>query len=143
MKFDEMYIDGFGIFHDYHITNLTSGLTILFGPNEAGKSTLLSFQNRILFGFPYGSSKLNPYPPLAGGNHGGRLIVSSDDNTRYIIERYASANDAKVILPDGSTAGSTELSKIIGHANKDIFENIYAFGLSELQDFKTLNNESV
>jgi len=143
MKFDEIYIDGFGIFHDYHIKNLTSGLTIFVGPNEAGKSTLLSFQKRILFGFPYGRSKLNPYPPLSGGNHGGRLIVSSGDSTRYIIERYASANDPKVILPDGSTAGSTELSKLIGHANKDIFENIYAFGLSELQDFETLNSEAV
>ena len=41
MKFEEIYIDGFGIFHDYHIKNLTSGLTIFIGPNEAGKSTIL------------------------------------------------------------------------------------------------------
>lgn len=143
MKFEEIYIDGFGIFHDYPLKNLTPGLTIFVGPNEAGKSTILSFQKRILFGFPHRSSKLNPYPPLAGGNHGGRIIASSSDNKRHIIERYASANDAKVILPDGSTAGETELSKLIGHANKDIFENIYAFGLSELQDFETLNNEAV
>jgi uncharacterized protein YhaN len=143
MKFEEIYIDGFGIFHDYHIKNLTTGLTIFVGPNEAGKSTILSFQNRILFGFPDKRSKLNLYPPLSGGNHGGRLIVSSSDNPRYTIERYASANDAKVVLPDGSTAGDTELYKLIGHANKDIFENIYAFGLSELQDFKTLNSEAV
>lgn len=143
MKFEEIYIDGFGIFHDYHIKNLTPGLTIFVGPNEAGKSTILSFQNRILFGFPDKRSKLNLYPPLSGGNHGGRLIVSSSDNTRYTIERYASANDAKVVLPDGSTAGATEISKLIGHANKDIFENIYAFGLAELQDFETLNSEAV
>ncbi|MCW3135166.1 MAG: AAA family ATPase, partial [Methanophagales archaeon] len=144
MKFEEIYIDGFGIFHDYHIKNLTSGLTIFIGPNEAGKSTILSFQKRILFGFPDRRSKLNLYPPLAGGNHGGRLIVSADDNTRYIIERYSKgANDVKVILPDGSTGGTTELSNLLGHANKDIFENIYAFGLTELQDFETLNSEAV
>ena len=144
MKFEEIYIDGFGIFHDYHIKNLTSGLTIFIGPNEAGKSTILSFQKRILFGFPDRRSKLNLYPPLAGGNHGGRLIVSAGDNTRYIIERYSKgANDVKVILPDGSTGGTTELSNLLGHANKDIFENIYAFGLTELQDFETLNSEAV
>jgi len=144
MKFEEIYIDGFGIFHDYHIKNLTSGLTIFIGPNEAGKSTILSFQKRILFGFPDRRSGLNLYPPLAGGNHGGRLIVSAGDNTRYIIERYSKrAQVVKVILPDGSAGGTTELSNLLGHANKDIFENIYAFGLTELQDFKTLNSEAV
>ncbi|PKP54621.1 MAG: hypothetical protein CVT90_00310 [Candidatus Altiarchaeales archaeon HGW-Altiarchaeales-3] len=144
MKFEEIYIDGFGIFHDYPIKNLTSGLTIFIGPNEAGKSTILSFQKRILFGFPDRRSRLNLYPPLAGGNQGGRLIVSAGDNTRYVIERYSKgANDVKVILPDGSTGGTTELSNLLGHANKDIFENIYAFGLTELQDFETLNSEAV
>jgi len=144
MKFEEIYIDGFAIFHDYYIKNLTSGLTIFIGSNEAGKSTILSFQKRILFGFPDRRSRLNLYLPLAGGNHGGRLIVSTGDNTRYIIERYSKgANDVKVILPDGSTGGTTELSNLLGHANKDIFENIYAFGLTELQDFETLNSEAV
>ncbi|MHA2309606.1 MAG: AAA family ATPase, partial [Candidatus Heimdallarchaeaceae archaeon] len=144
MKFEEIYIDGFGIFRDYYIKNLTSGLTIFIGPNEAGKSTILSFQKRILFGFPDRRSKLNLYPPLSGGNHGGRLIVSTIDNKRHTIERYSgSGHDVKVILPDGSTGGTTELSNLIGHANKDIFENIYAFGLTELQDFETLNSEAV
>ena len=144
MKFEEIYIDGFGIFHDYHIKNLTSGLTIFIGPNEAGKSTILSFQKRILFGFPKRQSRLNLYSPLSGGNHGGRLIVSDGDNRRYIIERYFKATkDVKVILPDGSTGGTPELSNLLGHANKDIFENIYAFGLTELQDFETLNSEAV
>ncbi|MEA2074379.1 MAG: AAA family ATPase [Euryarchaeota archaeon] len=144
MKFEEIYIDGFGMFHDYHIKNLTTGLTIFIGPNEAGKSTILSFQKRILFGFPDRRSRLNLYPPLAGGNHGGRLIVSAGDNTKYTIERYSKgAQVVKVILPDGSTGGTTELSNLLGHANKDIFENIYAFGLTELQDFETLNSDAV
>ncbi|HIH96109.1 MAG TPA: AAA family ATPase [Thermoplasmata archaeon] len=144
MKFEEIYIDGFGMFHDYHIKNLTTGLTIFIGPNEAGKSTILSFQKRILFGFPDRRSRLNLYPPLAGGNHGGRLIVSAGDNTKYTIERYSKgAQVVKIILPDGSTGGTTELSNLLGHANKDIFENIYAFGLTELQDFETLNSDAV
>ena len=144
MKFEEIYIDGFGIFHDYHIKNLTSGLTIFIGPNEAGKSTILSFQKRIFFGFPDRRSRLNLYPPLSGGNHGGRLIVSTIDNKRHTIERYSGRDhDVKVILPDGSTGGTTELSDLLGHATKDIFENIYAFGLTELQDFETLNSEAV
>ena len=95
MKFEEIYIDGFGIFHDYHLKNLSPSLTVLSGSNEAGKSTILAFIKRILFGFPDGRSKENLYPPLAGGNHGGRIVVFCSDNRRYIIERYSSkSNDA-------------------------------------------------
>lgn len=144
MKFEEIYIDGFGIFHDYHLKNLSPSLTVLSGSNEAGKSTILAFIKRILFGFPDGRSKENLYPPLAGGNHGGRIVVFCSDNRRYIIERYSSkSNDVKVIMPDGSTGGAVEFSNILGHINKDIFENVYAFSLTELQDFETLNSEGI
>lgn len=144
MKFEEIYIDGFGMFNDYHIKDLNPGLTIFIGPNETGKSTILSFQKRILFGFPKKRGKLNLYPPLFGGNHGGRLIVSTDEHKRYTIERYANrGGDVNIILPDGSKGEPSDLSSLLGLVNKDIFENIYAFGLTELQDFETLNSEDI
>jgi len=144
MKFEEFYIDGFGVFHKYHIKNLSQGLTIFVGPNEAGKSTILSFLKRIIFGFPDRRSALNLYPALVGGNHGGRLSVLTKDNLKYMIERYSEGDrNVKVTSPDGSTGGTSELSRLLGHANKDVFENIYAFGLTELQNFETLNNEAV
>ena len=144
MIFEEINIDGFGIFNDYHIKELNPKLTIFLGPNEAGKSTILSFKKRILFGFPDGRSKLNLYPPLSGGNHGGRLVVLSDDGKRYTIERYANGKgDVKIIFPDGSEGEKSELSRLLGPVRKDIFENIYAFGLSELEDFETLNSEEI
>ena len=144
MRFEEIYIDGFGVFNDYHIQELTSDLSIFVGQNEAGKSTILSFIKRILFGFPDKRSGVNHYPPLAGGNHGGRLVVSTGNDERYIIERYSDGkNDVELTLPNGSNGGTSELSRLLGHANKDIFENIYAFGLTELQDFETLNKDAV
>ena len=144
MKIEEIYIDGFGIFHDFNIKKLNPGLNILIGPNEAGKSTIHSFHKRILFGFPDRRSKLNLYPPLEGGNHGGRLIVSAGGNKRYVIERYSEGGkDVEVILPDGLIGGNVELSRLLGHANENIYNNIYAFGLTELQNFETLNSEEV
>ncbi len=141
MRFEEIYIDGFGRFHNYQITNLNSGLTIFAGPNEAGKSTLLAFIQRILFGFPDRRNALNLYPPLEGGNHGGRLTVLNNGK-RYIIERYTKS-ELKVFLPDGTTGGTVELSDILGGVGKDVFQNIYAFGLAELQDFATLNSDAI
>lgn len=144
MKFEEIHIDGFGIFHDYSIRDLSPGLTIITGPNEAGKSTVLAFMRRVLFGFPDRRSKVNIYPPLAGGRHGGRLSLRTNDNEKRTVERYADkSQDVRVLLPDGSTRGPDELSRLLGHANRDVFENVYAFGLTELQDFQTLNSEAV
>ena len=48
MKIKEIYIEGFGHFHDYAIRDLSPGITIIKGPNEAGKSTLLAFIRRML-----------------------------------------------------------------------------------------------
>jgi len=144
MKFEEIYIDGFGIFHRYRIKNLIPGLNVLVGPNEAGKSTIHTFQKRILFGFPDKRRKKNLYPPLSGGRHGGRLVVSSGKNGKIVIERYVgNSHEVKVVFSDGTTGGPPELSHLLGHANENIFENIYAFGLTELQNFDTLNNEEV
>ncbi|MCK5661513.1 MAG: AAA family ATPase, partial [Methanosarcinales archaeon] len=144
MKINKIHIDGFGKFSQLPIEDFQSGLTIFKGANEAGKSTLLAFIRRMLFGFPGNRTSINKYPPLGGGNHGGKLVFTTDAGERCTIERYAGRqNVANVTLPDGSNGGVDELSDLLGNADKDIFENIYAFGLDELQKFDTLNNESL
>ena len=95
------FIDGFGIFKDYEIRGLPSGLTVFHGPNEAGKSTLLAFLRGVLFGFPHGRSKAPRYPPLRGGRHGGRVYILGTDD-EYTVERFATRQTAlRVTLPDG------------------------------------------
>ncbi|MCD4806061.1 MAG: AAA family ATPase [Methanococcoides sp.] len=142
MRITDLNIDGFGKFNDLSINGLGEGLTVLHGENEAGKSTLLSFIRRMLFGFPDKRGKCNHYPPFKGGLHGGRLSVYGDDGANYTLERY-SKDGLKVYLPDGTIKGETELGKLLGNADKDVFENVYAFGLDELQDFNRLNGESI
>jgi len=143
VKFTGMHIDGFGIFHDFKFDDLSDGLTIIHGPNEAGKSTLLAFQNRVLFGFPDARSRLNLYPPIHGGNHGGRIDIKTEEGSKLTVERYPDNHHLAVYLPDGTNGGEVELSKALGYSDKSIYENIYAFGLSELQDFDTLKSDSI
>ena len=51
MKIVSWSIDGFGVFRDHAGPELPDGITVLHGPNEAGKSTLLAFIRGVLFGF--------------------------------------------------------------------------------------------
>jgi uncharacterized protein YhaN len=142
MRLTDLNIDGFGKFNDYSICNLGEGLTVLHGKNEAGKSTLLSFIRRVFFDFPNQRGNYNHYPPFNGGLHGGRLLVNTTDGNSYTIERHAKKG-LKLYLSDGTSKEEAELKKILGSADKDVFENVYAFGLNELQDFSKLNGNSI
>ena len=144
MRIAGLYINGFGVFRDIKIDNLNPGINIFVGNNESGKSTLLGFIRSILFGFPDGRSSENSYPPLAGGRHGGNIIIFSDSDM-YIVERYPGVRGGKleVLKPDHTRAGKEFLSHLIPVSDRTLFNNIYAFSLSELQTFETLNTESV
>ena len=43
MRLHELHIEGFGHFRDHVVEALDRKVTVLHGPNEAGKSTLLAF----------------------------------------------------------------------------------------------------
>ena len=145
MKFTRIYIDGYGIFHDFDLQGISPGATVLLGRNESGKSTLLSFIRTVLFGFQDRRSSDNPYDPLAGGRHGGRLTLVDDQGEEFIIERYAGpkGGQVQVTLPDGSAGTADDVPKLLGHTSRDLYRNVFAFSLSELQEFETLSNEDV
>lgn len=143
MKINAIHIDGFGKFSSLSMEDLPSGLVVFTGANEAGKSTLFTFIRRMFFGMP-NTRLCNLYPPLEGGKHGGRLTVTDSTGDRWVIERNAGRKeDVKVLLPDGNIGGRTELLKLLGYTDRNVFENIYAFGLEELQSFETLNDRSI
>ena len=145
MRITGFYIDGFGLFHDLKIDDLSPELTVFLGANESGKSTLLGFLRAVFFGFPDGRSHENLYPPLVGGQHGGNITLITDDQDRYVVQRHPGPRGGKVdvLKPDQTRGGKEFLGRLLGMANRDLFRNIYAFSLSELQEFETLNTDSV
>ena len=61
MQLREIHVVSFGILANVHIRGLRSGLNVLHGPNEFGKTSLLEFSRRVLFGFPSRTTKANQY----------------------------------------------------------------------------------
>ena len=74
MYIQSFHMDGFGIFSDVSVENLSPGLSIFLGENEAGKSTCLEFLRTMLIGYPDPRNKeYKRIPgPLRGGQPGGR-----------------------------------------------------------------------
>jgi uncharacterized protein YhaN len=134
-------IEGFGHFRDYSVDDIGDGLTVFHGPNEAGKSTLLAFIRGMLFGFPDRRSRDSRYEPIRGGRHGGRLLLDVEGE-RWTLERDASARSesARVFTPRGE-GGEDDLRRALGSADAQLFRSVFAFSLTELQSFATLNDE--
>ena len=145
MKFEELHLDGFGHFHQRTFTLPDQGLTVFYGPNEAGKSTLLAFIRTILFGFPR-QNRNDHYPPLAGGRHGGRIRLATDEGETYILERYAGAKGGPLTILDrgGSRLDSGQtLARLVGQSSSAVFSNVFAFGIDELQQVGLLDDASI
>ncbi|GAB6063524.1 AAA family ATPase [Deferrisoma palaeochoriense] len=144
MQLREIRVDGFGALKDLTLTGLPEGLCLFLGPNEAGKSTLLAFVRRVLFGFPDRRSRANPYDCPPGVPKGGRLVFERNGD-RVVVERFEGPRGGavRVRFGDGTVGGEAELRKLVGSTTRDVYENVFAFSLEELQSFETLANEQV
>ncbi|MCH8156448.1 MAG: AAA family ATPase [Nitrospinae bacterium] len=145
MQIREIHVDGFGIFSGTRVTGLAPGLNIIYGPNEFGKTTLLEFVRRILFGFPPKSPKVNPYLPVKGGRLGGTLKCELVSGQMISIARQQGVKGGPVtILTDSQEhQGQLSLDSFLGHASREIFQNIYAFTVDELQNDQSLHGDDI
>ncbi|MBO8171420.1 MAG: AAA family ATPase [Bacillaceae bacterium] len=145
MRIDRIEIYGFGHLKEVELA-FDEGINIVEGMNEAGKSTLMAFIRAMLFGF---ESRRNPekrYEPLDGGRLGGILEITDDNGRTYRIERVSRhkvAGDVTVYLPDGGEAGEEMLAKLLGRLNKNVFNRIFSFGLTELQELDSLREDEI
>ena len=51
VRITRLVLDNFGLFNGDRVGPLPAGLTVVHGPNEAGKSALRAFIRVVLFGF--------------------------------------------------------------------------------------------
>src|SRR5947208_2159377 len=116
MRIERLAIDGFGRFFEREFGPFDPALTIIYGPNEAGKSTLLAFIANVLFGFQQKDDALQ-VPALAGSRRGGRLTIVDDTENRYIIERHASAGRSAgnlLVTTDAGAPADGALERLLG-----------------------------
>jgi len=143
VRFSGWRVDGYGVFADHRIDDLPEGLTIVFGPNEAGKSTLLDFLRDVLFGFPDRRHRRPMHEPLRGGRHGGLISLVDAEGRSFAVERYAGARAVSLTGPDGTAQGEAELRRLLGGADAGVFRSVFAFGLGELASFDSLERDEV
>lgn len=96
MKIREISINGFGKFHRYNVS-FSDGIQVIYGRNEAGKTTMRQFMISMLFGMEKGrglaarNDEYTRYQPLRGGTYGGSMTLEKDRKTYRIWRNLESA----------------------------------------------------
>ena len=118
---------------------------LVYGLNEAGKSTLYQFIQAILFGFPTKRKKGQDYTPNDGSGFGGRLLLVHPVYGTVTVERYKTKNKgkAKIWLADGQQGEEDLLEKILYPLNRQLFRQVFTFRQEQLQQLETLNEENL
>lgn len=144
MKIKDLHIDGFGVWTGLSVDSLPDGMTLFYGPNEAGKTTVMQFLRSMLYGFT--PERREKYlPPLYGGTPGGAVRVTGPGGG-YQIRRHAKMTDdndigkLSVTGKDGLAQGQHRLSMLLGQIDEPIFTNVFAIGMRELQELNTLDD---
>lgn len=144
MKIVRVEIIGFGKLQNYSVA-MDSQVTLFFGANEAGKSTLYQFIRTMLFGFPAKRGKVKDYEPKDGTSYGGRLILDKAPYGQVTIERIKSRNNGKatVLLADGQVGDETLLKTILAPLTRELFDEIFAIQQEQLPAIEKLEEKQL
>lgn len=138
MKLLELHIDGFGKFHNRTIS-FEDGINIIYGKNEAGKSTLHTFIRGMLFGIERGRgraakndlySKFEPWSN--SGTYEGWLRLEKDGVIYRIERRFRKDNKSLKVINE--TRGREEeatpafMNELLGGLNETTYNNTISIG---------------
>ena len=140
MKIDALRVDGFGVWSGLAIDDLSDELNVFYGPNEAGKTTLMQFVRSVLYGFSP-ERRARYLPPVRPARPGGALRIVADDGHFEVARHADDANDAAVVRDDRHVAHDEHaLAALLGQVDEPTFNNVFAVGLREIQELGTLGD---
>lgn len=138
MRLLELHIDGFGKFHDRTIS-FNDGINIIYGKNEAGKSTLHTFIRGMLFGIERGRGRAakndlyTKYEPWeSSGTYEGWLRLEKDGTIYRIERRFRKENKSLKIINE--TKGLEEeatpafVSSLLDGLTETMYNNTISIG---------------
>ena len=102
MRITALEVDGFGVWSGLKLGEMAGGLNVFFGPNEAGKTTLMQFIRSVLYGF---SPPQRDTCLAAGRPPGGSLAVLASHG-QFLVSRFDNPADpqAGILSLVGATA---------------------------------------
>ena len=139
MRIQQIEVDRFRIWRNLDLPLVENGLNVVYGPNEAGKSTLMKFVRSVFYGFP---QETDPRAEENFAPWSGALKVTNGGN-RYRIHRRAQRNDRGTVRITSRQDPEPELQTLLSDISESVFEDIFAVGLKEIQQLATMDSQQV
>lgn len=133
MRIDKLHLQDFGQFHNKDMT-LAPGINVIYGANEAGKSTMKDFIMDMFYGIDKArgiGARFDHYEqkkPINGAAFSGSMEITTDQG-QYMIERNFSRHEKSVVVRDLDTGRELPLQEensILGtvlHTEKSVYLN--------------------
>ena len=132
MRFIDIHIDGFGKFHNFDM-HLKDGMNIIYGHNEAGKSTIHSFLQAMLYGLGRRSGKMlskkyqswefpDDYSGQLRIEHEGKIYLINRDFNLNSLSVHNETDHVEIENPD------SWLNEMLEGISETAFENTVSIG---------------
>ncbi len=147
MRITDLQVDGFGIWSNLHLENLSDRMTVVFGPNEAGKTTLMQFLRAMFYGVS--ADRHRRYlPPVHSALAGGSLLLETSHGELTVERKWVDAasgpgtpqSQLTVRDADGNPRPAGLLGQLLAGIDEPTFNNVFSVGLRELQELGTLDD---
>src|SRR3954451_2589491 len=145
MRIKRIEIDGFGVWKGLTLDELSDSATVIYGPNEAGKTTLMQFVRAVLYGLTPERRK-RYLPPVHGGQPGGTMRVANEFGS-FELARRGDVNDLidnpgllEIIDDRGEKRDATQLEALLAGVDEPTYNNVFNVGLREIQELGSLDD---
>lgn len=131
MKLRHLELENYGIHVEQSFAFQPHSLQIVFGRNEAGKSTLLQAVRELLFGFQH--AKSNPFAPDSTKKKmkATAQLTMSDGSDLQIVRRQGNKNTLTGTYQDNEI-DEERWKQLISGADQRLYEHVFGFSLKEL-----------
>ena len=138
-------IEHFGAWENSVLDEFELSTTVIYGPNEAGKSTLMEFIRGIFFGWTENdrTKYLNNQRELP---QGGEITLEDQSENVWKISRTAifGSNDqwrdkVRITRNDASIDENAAWEQLFQNISEAVFENVFTIGLNELEELAALD----
>ncbi len=130
MRFEHLNVECYGRFGEKSMNlRRSNGLVIIYGPNEAGKSTTRSAVTDLLFGIPSRTSLMEVFG-------GSKMAITAGlhlQNGSTLTIRRTKGNTNTLKDGDSNLLPETALASILGAVNKDRFESLFSLNHETLR----------
>lgn len=143
MRIEKLEISAYGCFVDRNIPNLPTGLVLIHGLNEAGKSTLFNLLTTLLYGFhpvtgfPYRPWHVDRYPELHAS------LTLQDGSQIEVWRKLASAPQGRFTRGNRTQELANRALPFTQHVSEDLYKALYAVTQTNMHSLKEADRKQI